>query len=295
MTIKNLSIEDTAGLSGEYCYIQRDVDGYVLENSAAGGHVLGAFYSEATVTDKKIPLVESGTLPGVYVASENRLAFDDGAYTVRYCRASGVIIAVEYWCVWEDAVWDGETSGTVDLTICNNALLLLGNNTIVSLTDDLKAARLCSQFYQQAVDAVLRAYTWNCATVRSAELVAAGTPSFGFGYAYVLPAFCLRVLMIEDDETIPFKIENGQLVTDYSAAKITYIKRVAMSKADSLLVEAISARLAAAIAFPVTNSATVSEAMWKLYKDKLDEAQTIDAFEGTASQLASNDWINSRG
>jgi hypothetical protein len=49
------------------------------------------------------------------------------------------------------------------------------------------------------------------------------------------------------------------------------------------------------MSFAISNSPTVAESMWQLYRAKLDEAQTVDAFEGTAPQLASDDWNNSRG
>lgn len=200
--------------------------------------------------------------------------------------------ALADWLVARPA---GSTAFTAsDVAVCNNALLLVGNTSITALTDDTKAAKLCLQFYQQSLDAVLRAYTWNCATVRSADLTATTTPTFGYSYAFTLPADCLRVLMIEDDQTIPFKVESGVLLTDESTCKISYIKRITPDDADSLLLEAISARLAATIAFPLTNSTSASEAAWKLYEKKLDEAQSVDAFEGTAPQMASDDWINSR-
>ncbi len=178
--------------------------------------------------------------------------------------------------------------------VANNALMLLGNNLITSMSDNSKAAKLCSQFYQQTIDAVLRAYTWNAATTRSAQLAASSsTPSFGFAYAYPLPADCLRVLSMQD-ETYKFRVENGYLLTDESEAYVQYIKRIAAGSMDSLLVDAVSARLAATIAFPLTNSSGAAESMWKLYQVKLDEAQTVDAFEGTAPQMASDDWVNSR-
>lgn len=305
MPVKIIVIEDSPSLTGEYCYIQRSIDGYVLENSNSEGNTPGEFYPAASVTDMKIPLTENVNLPGVYEASENRVAFDDGKYIVRYCQSDDVIFAVEDWSVKSDAVanateWmveipSGTTAiGSSALVICNNALRLLGNNPINAITDDNKSAKLCLQFYQQTVDAVLRAYTWNCATVRSVALTATTAPAFGYSYAFVLPEGCLRVLNILDDDTIKFKIENGLLLTDESAAQITYINRISASEMDMLLIEAISARLAGALAFALTNSNTATEGMWKLYKDKLDEAQTTDAFEGTAPQLASNDWINSR-
>jgi hypothetical protein len=254
----------------------------------------------------KIPLTENSNLPGVYEASENRIPFDDGKYIVRYCQSDDVIFAVEDWSVKSDAVvnateWmveipSGTTAiGSSALVICNNALRLLGNNPINAITDDNKSAKLCLQFYQQTVDAVLRAYTWNCATVRSLALTAATAPAFGFSYAFALPEGCLRVLNILDDDTIKFKIENGLLLTDDSVAQITYIKRISASEMDTLVIDVVSARLAAVMSFAISNSPTVAESMWQLYRAKLDEAQTVDAFEGTAPQLASDDWNNSRG
>ena len=65
---------------------------------------------------------------------------------------------------------------------------------------------------------------------------------------------------------------------------------------DALLRSAVSARLAAYLAFPLTNSATVAKAMFDLYKEKLADAHTMDAFEnGTGEHLASDTWINARG
>jgi hypothetical protein len=110
MAVKNLSIEDSASLTGEYCYIQRVSDGFVMENSSTGGNTPGAFYTPASVTDKKKPLTENAILRGVYEATENRVPFEDGKYVVRYCQADGTIIAVEDWNVLDDAVIPDEAT-----------------------------------------------------------------------------------------------------------------------------------------------------------------------------------------
>ena len=49
------------------------------------------------------------------------------------------------------------------IEICNNALLDLGEDAIMSLQDDSKAARLCNHRWPGVRDAVLRAHPWNCA------------------------------------------------------------------------------------------------------------------------------------
>ena len=157
-----------------------------------------------------------------------------------------------------------------------------------------KAVRICVQLYSSIVDETIRAYNWNCATARSAALTASTTPEFGYAYAFELPSDCLRVLTIEDDKTIPFKIEGGLLMTDESAVKITYLKRITAANMDSLLQGAISARLAARIAFPLTNSTSLAAAMYKLYEQVVDEAQTMDAFEGASDSFGNDDLINSR-
>lgn len=184
--------------------------------------------------------------------------------------------------------------GATDLEICNNALVLLGNNPLADLTDTTKkAVKIVTQFYTQAIEETLRAYTWNCAITRD-TLTADGTaPEFGYSYRFAVPADCLRVLMVYDADT-KFKVENGYILTDDSGGEVQYIKLIGVDDMDALCRAALTARLASMIAFPLTNSVSVAEAMWKMYKDRLDEAQTVDAFEGSSEQMASDNWVNSR-
>lgn len=188
------------------------------------------------------------------------------------------------------------TAPTLDATalqICNNALLMLGNITITSLDDTGKAAVLCNHFYQQVIDATLRAYKWNCATVRDTLTADETAPEFGFAYRYAVPDDCLRVLGMSDDKT-RFKVENGYILTDDSEGMVSYIKRIDAAEMDKLLIDAASARMAATLAFPLTNSQSVAEAMWKFYLERLDEARTVDASEGSSEQFVNDDWMNAR-
>jgi len=129
MAIKKLTNEDFPSVAGEYCYIQRVADGFIMENSASAGHTPGAFYSAATVTDKMLPLTENVNLPGVYESTENRIAFDDGKYIVRYCQSDGTIIAIEDWDVVGDAV-----TGAADANIISQANIDFGALQKASIT-----------------------------------------------------------------------------------------------------------------------------------------------------------------
>ena len=181
------------------------------------------------------------------------------------------------------------------LKICNDALTLLGNSPITSLAENTKAARLCSQFYASAGASVLRAYNWNCATARAELTADTEPPEFGFAIRYALPGDCLRVVAVSGN-THEWKIENGYILTNSAVVQIIYIKRISASEMDVMLSEAVAVKLASLIAFPLTNSATVAKAMFDLYKEKLADAHTMDAFEnGTGEHLASDTWINARG
>jgi hypothetical protein len=191
---------------------------------------------------------------------------------------------------------DATAYGATDLSICNNALVQLGNEPLLNLTDTTKkAVRLCVQFYDQTVEEVLRAYNWNCATVRDTLTVDETAPEWGYNYRYALPADCLRVIGFSS-ASVNWKIENGYILADTDGGEISYIKLITAADMDALLRSAVSARLAAYLAFPLTNSATVAKAMFDLYKEKLADAHTMDAFEnGTGEHLASDTWINARG
>lgn len=181
--------------------------------------------------------------------------------------------------------------------ICNNALIKLGQDTIISLTEDSKAARLCNQMYVPARDAVFRAHPWN-SLVRRVELAQLSTtPAYGFSYKYQLPTDCLRVLSTDKVEydTEVFKVEGRTILSDNSTLSILYIARETDPNTyDVGLQEVIAARLAAEIAIGMTDSTTLSEQMWGRYEMKLKEARGMDGQEGTPDPIEADTFLNAR-
>lgn len=190
--------------------------------------------------------------------------------------------------------------------ICNLALAALGNFSIISLEEASSAAQACRTWYEPSRDATLRAYPWNCATSREALAASTTAPAWGYANRYPLPVACLRVLQIENellsdaqrgDRTGLWKIEKRAIVTDLGAPlKIVYIERIAdPALFDPLLVEVLAARLAASIAYRVTGAQSAVEGALKAYRDKLAEARTIDAQEGSPDGFAIEpDWVTVR-
>ena len=188
-----------------------------------------------------------------------------------------------------------------EVSICSNALRRLGEDPITSLTDDTERARLCNAFYADARDACLRSHPWNFAITRASLAQLSATPVYGFDYQFALPTdpFCLRVLAMEFEDYV-FKVENlstqGRvLLTDQETAKIIYIARVTDTTLfDSLFVDTLVAKLAADLAYPVTNSLKVQEQMYRLFQLKLSEARSIDGQEGFIDNLVSDTFTDFR-
>ena len=176
-----------------------------------------------------------------------------------------------------------------EIEICSAALNKLGAESITSFDDLTPRSNLCRDFYPSVRDAVLRAYPWNCALTQQALAHDVALPLFGYAYKFALPVipYCLRVLVIDGDPE--FNIKGRYIYTDESTINIEFIARITNPGLfDSLLKEAIEARLAAELAYPITRTPSVATVMWSLYEAKLREARTNDGFEGTIQGYESN-------
>ena len=186
--------------------------------------------------------------------------------------------------------------------ICNGALNQLGATTILSLTEDSKNARLCNSRFTQVRDALFRTHPWNCLQKRIQIAADSTAPTWGFKFAYTLPADCLRLLRILDYDS-NYKVEGRKILSNTETMKILYVSRVTdPNEYDELLRETLSAFLSADIAFAVTSNNTTSQNMYQLYQEKLKDARFVDSTEGQnvdqdlgmADVIDAGTFINSR-
>ena len=169
------------------------------------------------------------------------------------------------------------------IELCNAALIDLGEEAIFSLTDSTKAARLCNQRWPAVRDAVLRAHPWNCACAQVRLAASAGAPAFGFAQAFPLPTDCLRVLRVQCGGALldEWEAQGGSILCgEPGPLDLTYVRRLDDPRLyDPLLCEALTARLSATLAYPLTASTALGQAFWSLYAEKLREARGVDARE----------------
>jgi hypothetical protein len=185
---------------------------------------------------------------------------------------------------------------TSEVQICSNALLLLGAQTINSFDDDNDRALLVANLWPNTLEAVLRSHPWNCAIKRVALAPDAVAPAFEWAYAFTLPGDCLRLLSIGERGEYPeFELEGRKILFDEAELKLRYVyKNEDIPSWDALLVQAAEAYMAMTCAYPITKSASMFEAMTRLWDLKLRQARTIDGLENPPEQLGDFPLLNAR-
>lgn len=192
--------------------------------------------------------------------------------------------------------------------ILNNALILIGEQTVLTADDTTKAGRKYIQVYTIARDALLRAYNWNFAIVRTSLAALSDAPDWGYNNQYQLPSDFLKLLQVnnyfinlnagyynQQDES-PYKIEGKKILTDLPAPlKIRYIKRVEdTAEFDANFVEMLTIKIAIKLVEDIKNDSAMLDRLGQMLRDVKSEALKSDGIEKAPIAPYSGDWILSR-
>ena len=187
------------------------------------------------------------------------------------------------------------------VNICNSALNLIGASTISALTEDTKNARLCNQRYEPVRNRIFRGHNWNCLNKRVQLAQNSIAPVIEYTYAYALPSDCLRVLKIHNGTTdsiatdLDYKVEQKNIVTNQTTVYLVYIALDEdPNNYDAYLREAISHQLAADLAYPITNNATLAKNYMVRANERLREARFVDATENSLDTIEANEFTDAR-
>jgi len=152
-----------------------------------------------------------------------------------------------------------------DVEICSNALLLLGAKPISSLTapseGNADRVTLAANLWPQVRDDLLRAHPWNCAVKRRVLAPDATAPEFDFSARFLLPEDWLRTLQVgENGVPLDFRHEGRYLLADTDALPLVYVFLNAdCSSWDTALVKVAIDRMAAAMAYAITQSSSLAD------------------------------------
>lgn len=182
------------------------------------------------------------------------------------------------------------------VSISNRALTLLGAARISDLSEDSENARKVSAIYDDTLNAMLSEHNWNFAREeRQLSLLDADSyPVLDtYASAFQLPSNCLRVIRMQDD--VSFAIFSDRLYTNSDEAKIEYIKEETdASKYSPGFVKALASRIAADLAFSITQNATLAKGMEARAERDLKEAKWSDSQEGEGTHIVDGSFITQR-
>ncbi|HET6890538.1 MAG TPA: hypothetical protein VFH31_05500 [Pyrinomonadaceae bacterium] len=194
------------------------------------------------------------------------------------------------------------------IDIANRALTKLGADRIISLDDDVKAARAILSMWDIVRDAELRAHNWSFSIKRAALAASVTTPAYGYEYQYPVPADFLRLLSVGEyyppvsltdyrqSDDSEWRIEGRSILhNDSGPLYIRYVYRVEdTSQWDSAFVESFACRLAAELAEDLTQSNQKRELAWQERKQAISDAIRTNAIELPPEPLADDTWIMTR-
>tara|TARA_R110002153_G_scaffold269481_1_gene435103 strand:+ start:45 stop:401 length:357 start_codon:yes stop_codon:yes gene_type:complete len=107
------------------------------------------------------------------------------------------------------------------IDLASNALLLIGEETISSFTNDTTAALVAANLYDLTYESLLTLHPWRFASTQIVLSRLTSTPVSTWKYAYQLPADFL-VAQHVDNSTDMYQIYTDKLYSDNSTITLDY-------------------------------------------------------------------------
>jgi len=185
---------------------------------------------------------------------------------------------------------------TSKVGICNKALIKLGAETIVSLTENSENSNTLLAVYDSVRDTELRKHPWNFAIKRVALAEDADPPATDeFTTQYTLPSDLVRILP-GNSESLDWKIEGRKIVTNTTGSlNIRYVARIEDTDMyDSAFVDALACALAVEMCERRTQSNQKAATVREDYRAAIREARKANAFENISDEFPEDSWITAR-
>lgn len=150
-------------------------------------------------------------------------------------------------------------AGDTAISICSDALIMLGANAISSFNDGTDEANACDRLYSDIRDSTLSGYKWSFATkkVKLARLLT--TPVSGWKYQYQLPGDRLDSPRAVFDTAAPgapvrkdWDIQGDVLLTNLETVYIDYKYSVPEYAMPQYFVQLLKYMMAWHLALPIT-------------------------------------------
>ena len=158
-------------------------------------------------------------------------------------------------------------AGDTDVSICSDALIMLGAQPISSFTEGSDAAQACDRLYPDLRDSIISRYpwTWSQKKVQVARLSTA--PKNEWLYAYQLPGDMLSGVQAvfassgtnERPLRYDWEVYGDQLYTNLTTVYIDYQATVDESKMPNYFVHLLRVAVAAELGLVITDQISKTE------------------------------------
>jgi len=188
--------------------------------------------------------------------------------------------------------------------IANMALVKLGQETIVSLSDNNARARTINAIYDIVRQGLLRQFRWGFTKKRAQLASLSSTPAWGYTSEFQLPVDCLQLISIQNQEIDPnvdsynsypqsqYSVEDRKiLINETGPIYILYVKDATDSgNFDSAFVKAFADKLAFEACELITQSNTKKESLRADFQMSISLAVRSNAIERPAQMQADTAW-----
>lgn len=193
-----------------------------------------------------------------------------------------------------------------EVSICNQALAYLGETRILTLDDDSRQAGACKDAYAPARDALLEEMVPQFARANARLVAETEAPSAWYTHSFPLPPDCINVWWCGPSdvsqeqfaqwERVGSRVQVRVTNSESGAAFIWYTRRVEdASRFSSTFADMLAARLAAELAYPLTESVQRHQVAWGIYERKANTHQGADGQQGRTRRTFNRDLTRNRG
>lgn len=175
---------------------------------------------------------------------------------------------------------------STNVSICNEALSLIGAKSILSFDENTENARRCASIYDSTRRSLLRMHPWSFAKKRIQLAPVTTHPTFGYQHSFPLPHDFLRVISAGVEE---YEIEGRHILTNTNLINLQYVADEENEELwDSLFSECMVLYLVHKLAKPITGSQAESDSAWQKLQNMLKQARAINGQERPAQDFAAD-------
>jgi len=183
---------------------------------------------------------------------------------------------------------------TTNIDLANKALIRVGHNTLLTLTDARKSARIINSNIEDWKDEVFKMHNWNELKTRANLAADPTAPLFEFDRKFQLPSDLIHLMDVYLDEEW---IQEGNfiLTNAYAPLQIRYIRRPdGENIRDPGLIDALVSKIAYEIVESLTQNRSKRQEVKQHWQDVQSMAKKRNSMENSPKDNEEDPWLTVR-